>query len=240
MVTFEHDQILKRVSTNAIWPTVKEGGRTPPPFPSVFYKANTTVNDHGAPVVIPKICQDEQADYEGELVKHIFCFIFPLLFIICREIPLALEESSTEHGRWLFHLVLHHWERRQRRAREWGLQPRCCIHLWERRILAEVAEGPRTCRRGPSMGFLQGVRHFLPSRPLPSFLISHPWSERSETNNAGGWWSAAKWRDWWPVLQGPLFSSVLQSGDNVESGHSCHDRDSIGWVALPLIYEYAS
>lgn len=49
---------------------IKEGGRTPPPFPSVFYKANTTVNDHGAPVVIPKICQDEQADYEGEL-----CFI---------------------------------------------------------------------------------------------------------------------------------------------------------------------
>ena len=98
MVTFEHDQILKRVSTNAIWPTVKEGGRTPPPFPSVFYKANTTVNDHGAPVVIPKICQDEQADYEGELVKHISSVLFfPLLFIICREIPLALEESSTEH-----------------------------------------------------------------------------------------------------------------------------------------------
>ncbi|KAK2017432.1 hypothetical protein LZ32DRAFT_665328 [Colletotrichum eremochloae] len=46
---------------------IKEAGRKPPPFPSMFYKPNTTVFDHGADVVIPKICQDEQADYEGEL-----------------------------------------------------------------------------------------------------------------------------------------------------------------------------
>ena len=140
---------------------------------------------------------------------HIFRPIFPLHFIICREIPLALEESSKNTWRWLFHLVLYHWERCQRRAGEWGLQLHCCIHLWEWRILAEVAEGPRTRRRGPSMGFLQRVRYFLPSRPLPSFLISHSWSEHSETNNACGWWGAAKWRDLWPMLQGPLSSSVL-------------------------------
>jgi hypothetical protein len=47
---------------------VKEAGRTPPPFPFIFFKPNTTVIDHGAPVIIPKIAQDDQADYEGELV----------------------------------------------------------------------------------------------------------------------------------------------------------------------------
>ena len=50
--------------------TVKEAGRKPPPFPSIFFKPNTTVHDHGADVVIPKICQDDQADYEGE-----FCIV---------------------------------------------------------------------------------------------------------------------------------------------------------------------
>ncbi|KAL2436789.1 Caffeoylpyruvate hydrolase [Exophiala dermatitidis] len=46
---------------------IKEAGRTPPPFPFIFFKPNTTVLDHDAPVVIPKIAQDDQADYEGEL-----------------------------------------------------------------------------------------------------------------------------------------------------------------------------
>lgn len=48
---------------------VREAGRKPPPFPFIFFKPNTTVHDHGAPVVIPKIAQDDQADYEGELVR---------------------------------------------------------------------------------------------------------------------------------------------------------------------------
>jgi hypothetical protein len=34
-------------------------------------KANTTVHDHGKSVVIPNIAQDDQADYEGELVSEI-------------------------------------------------------------------------------------------------------------------------------------------------------------------------
>ncbi|KAI5200547.1 hypothetical protein E4T39_05709 [Aureobasidium subglaciale] len=46
---------------------IKEAGRTPPPFPFIFFKPNTCVWDHGADVVIPKIAQDSQADYEGEL-----------------------------------------------------------------------------------------------------------------------------------------------------------------------------
>jgi 2-keto-4-pentenoate hydratase/2-oxohepta-3-ene-1,7-dioic acid hydratase in catechol pathway len=49
---------------------VQEGGRTLPPYPSTFIKANTALSGHGSPIVIPKIAQDNQADYEGEL-----CFI---------------------------------------------------------------------------------------------------------------------------------------------------------------------
>ncbi|KAH7304652.1 hypothetical protein BKA65DRAFT_486255 [Rhexocercosporidium sp. MPI-PUGE-AT-0058] len=46
---------------------IKEAGRSPPPFPFIFFKPTTTIWDHGADVVIPKIAQDDQADYEGEL-----------------------------------------------------------------------------------------------------------------------------------------------------------------------------
>jgi 2-keto-4-pentenoate hydratase/2-oxohepta-3-ene-1,7-dioic acid hydratase in catechol pathway len=46
---------------------IKEAGRTPPPFPFIFFKPVTTVTDHNSDVVIPKIAQDDQADYEGEL-----------------------------------------------------------------------------------------------------------------------------------------------------------------------------
>ncbi|KAK5092504.1 hypothetical protein LTR70_005466 [Exophiala xenobiotica] len=46
---------------------IKEAGRTPPPYPFIFFKPNTCVWDHNADVEIPKIAQDEQADYEGEL-----------------------------------------------------------------------------------------------------------------------------------------------------------------------------
>ncbi|KAH8886266.1 hypothetical protein GQ53DRAFT_728066 [Thozetella sp. PMI_491] len=46
---------------------IREAGRTPPPFPFIFFKPNTCIQDHGADVVIPRIAQDDQADYEGEL-----------------------------------------------------------------------------------------------------------------------------------------------------------------------------
>ena len=50
--------------------TVRETGREPPPFPSFYFiKPNTCVWDHDANVRIPKIAQDDQADYEGELVS---------------------------------------------------------------------------------------------------------------------------------------------------------------------------
>ncbi|OLN94117.1 Uncharacterized protein CCHL11_07148 [Colletotrichum chlorophyti] len=46
---------------------IKEAGRKPPPFPFIFFKPNTTVLDHGVDITIPEICQNDQADYEGEL-----------------------------------------------------------------------------------------------------------------------------------------------------------------------------
>ncbi|KAJ5290742.1 uncharacterized protein N7443_010995 [Penicillium atrosanguineum] len=46
---------------------IKESGRKPPTFPFIFFKPTTTIQDHGEPVVNPKIAQNDQADYEGEL-----------------------------------------------------------------------------------------------------------------------------------------------------------------------------
>ncbi|KAF4984054.1 hypothetical protein FZEAL_667 [Fusarium zealandicum] len=46
---------------------IKEGGRTPPPYPSVFIKPSTSVTGYNDDVPIPKIAQDGTVDYEGEL-----------------------------------------------------------------------------------------------------------------------------------------------------------------------------
>ncbi|MCJ1300632.1 hypothetical protein MMC08_003429 [Hypocenomyce scalaris] len=45
---------------------IKEGGRSPPPYPSMFFKPAECVADHGSVVHVPKLAQD-QCDYEGEL-----------------------------------------------------------------------------------------------------------------------------------------------------------------------------
>jgi len=68
-VTVEEVPIIRCIGLNFI-KHIQEGGRTLPPFPSTFIKANTCLNDHNGTIVIPKIAQDNQADYEGEL-----CFI---------------------------------------------------------------------------------------------------------------------------------------------------------------------
>ncbi|QKX55386.1 uncharacterized protein TRUGW13939_02479 [Talaromyces rugulosus] len=46
---------------------IKETGGGIPSYPTLFIKPPNAVHDHGQNVVIPKIAQDEQADYEGEL-----------------------------------------------------------------------------------------------------------------------------------------------------------------------------
>jgi hypothetical protein len=50
-------------------PTVKEGGRMPPPYPSLFIKPSTVLADFDAEILIPQIAQ-ETLDYEDELVSH--------------------------------------------------------------------------------------------------------------------------------------------------------------------------
>jgi 2-keto-4-pentenoate hydratase/2-oxohepta-3-ene-1,7-dioic acid hydratase in catechol pathway len=45
---------------------IQEGGRTPPPFPSIFYKPSPAVADYGEPIPIVRIAQG-RCDYEGEL-----------------------------------------------------------------------------------------------------------------------------------------------------------------------------
>lgn len=61
--------LKQRIHTNIANKTVKEAGRTPPPFPFIFFKPTTCILDHGEDVEVPKIAQDDQADYEGELVS---------------------------------------------------------------------------------------------------------------------------------------------------------------------------
>jgi 2-keto-4-pentenoate hydratase/2-oxohepta-3-ene-1,7-dioic acid hydratase in catechol pathway len=65
----ENSQRRLKILTYEKPKSVKEAGRSPPPFPFIFFKPNTCIFDHNADVVIPKICQDDQADYEGELVS---------------------------------------------------------------------------------------------------------------------------------------------------------------------------
>lgn len=52
-----------------VWDLVREAGRKPPPFPFIFFKPTTCIEGHNAEITIPKIAQDNQADYEGELVR---------------------------------------------------------------------------------------------------------------------------------------------------------------------------
>ncbi|KAJ5779260.1 hypothetical protein N7457_006980 [Penicillium paradoxum] len=46
---------------------IKEGGRNPPPYPSIFIKPSAAVAAYNEDIPIPKLAQDEQLDYEGEL-----------------------------------------------------------------------------------------------------------------------------------------------------------------------------
>ena len=56
---------------------IREAGRTEPPFPFIFFKPKTCVVGQGDDVRIPKIAQDDQADYEGELVSGLLlCIVF--------------------------------------------------------------------------------------------------------------------------------------------------------------------
>ncbi|KAH8707132.1 hypothetical protein GQ44DRAFT_691629 [Phaeosphaeriaceae sp. PMI808] len=46
---------------------IAEAGRKPPPYPSLFIKHNNSIAGWNEDVPVPKVTQDEQCDYEGEL-----------------------------------------------------------------------------------------------------------------------------------------------------------------------------
>lgn len=48
---------------------VQEGGRTPPPYPSLFVKPSTALAPFDADIPIPRVAQST-LDYEGELVRY--------------------------------------------------------------------------------------------------------------------------------------------------------------------------
>ncbi|KAK4447158.1 hypothetical protein QBC34DRAFT_467650 [Podospora aff. communis PSN243] len=58
--------IVKCIGLNYI-KHIQEGGRKPPPYPSVFIKPRTSVAGFNEDIPIPKLAQDDQLDYEGEL-----------------------------------------------------------------------------------------------------------------------------------------------------------------------------
>jgi 2-keto-4-pentenoate hydratase/2-oxohepta-3-ene-1,7-dioic acid hydratase in catechol pathway len=50
---------------------VAEGGRKPPPYPSLFMKAPTCIASFDEDVPIHSIAQEKNLDYEGELVRNL-------------------------------------------------------------------------------------------------------------------------------------------------------------------------
>ncbi|PVI02986.1 hypothetical protein DM02DRAFT_699298 [Periconia macrospinosa] len=46
---------------------IAEAGRKPPPYPSLFIKHNNSVAGWDEDIPVPKVAQNEQCDYEGEL-----------------------------------------------------------------------------------------------------------------------------------------------------------------------------
>lgn len=59
--------IIKCIGLNYI-KHIQEGGRTPPPYPSVFIKPADSIAGYQEDVPVPKVAQDGTVDYEGELV----------------------------------------------------------------------------------------------------------------------------------------------------------------------------
>ncbi|KAL2140212.1 hypothetical protein VTI28DRAFT_4098 [Corynascus sepedonium] len=66
LLTANDVPIIKCVGLNYI-KHIQEGGRKPPPYPSIFIKPRTSVASYIEDIPIPKLAQDDQLDYEGEL-----------------------------------------------------------------------------------------------------------------------------------------------------------------------------
>ncbi|KAK3946570.1 hypothetical protein QBC32DRAFT_357474 [Pseudoneurospora amorphoporcata] len=66
ILTAEDVPLVKCVGLNYM-KHIQEGGRKPPPYPSIFIKPRTSVAGFNEDIPIPKLAQDDQLDYEGEL-----------------------------------------------------------------------------------------------------------------------------------------------------------------------------
>ncbi|KAK4199011.1 putative hydrolase [Triangularia verruculosa] len=66
LLTVEDVPIVKCVGLNYI-KHIQEGGRKPPPYPSIFIKPRASIAGYNEDIPIPKLAQDNQLDYEGEL-----------------------------------------------------------------------------------------------------------------------------------------------------------------------------
>ncbi|KAK2029222.1 hypothetical protein LX32DRAFT_682674 [Colletotrichum zoysiae] len=66
LLTPEDVPIIRCIGLNYV-KHIQEGGRTAPPYPSLFVKPATSVAAWNEDVPIPKVAQDGTVDYEGEL-----------------------------------------------------------------------------------------------------------------------------------------------------------------------------
>ncbi|KAK4171984.1 putative hydrolase [Triangularia setosa] len=66
LLTVKDVPIVKCVGLNYI-KHIQEGGRKPPPYPSIFIKPRASIAGYNEDIPIPKLAQDNQLDYEGEL-----------------------------------------------------------------------------------------------------------------------------------------------------------------------------
>ncbi|KAK4245583.1 hypothetical protein C7999DRAFT_16247 [Corynascus novoguineensis] len=67
LLTANDVPIIKCVGLTTSNTGVQEGGRKPPPYPSIFIKPRTSVAGYIEDIPIPKPAQDDQLNYEGEL-----------------------------------------------------------------------------------------------------------------------------------------------------------------------------
>ncbi|KAK1955646.1 hypothetical protein LY78DRAFT_697619 [Colletotrichum sublineola] len=66
LLTPKNVPIIRCIGLNYV-KHIQEGGRTPPPYPSLFVKPATSVAAWNEDVPIPKVAQDGTVDYEAEL-----------------------------------------------------------------------------------------------------------------------------------------------------------------------------
>lgn len=129
---------------------IEEGGRKPPPYPSMFIKPADCVADHDSVVYIPPLAQEEQLDYEGELVSRATPHVSRLCTATPRYVYLTVvyvpgPDSRDRHGL-------------QRRPTGRSPQLRRRVHCRERPLGAKMATRSRLRRRCAPVVLLQRIR----------------------------------------------------------------------------------